>query len=599
MNLQTIDSQDMSISKLFDDFYVVPSFQREYVWGQEQVEQLLQDIYNEYDANHTKGDSEYFIGSIVVCGDDGAPFDLIDGQQRVTTVYLLLCAIRDHIQEYAPDQMINALAQQIAALDVDENGADVFRYRVSLLYDDSCGVLEEIAEHPGSYTEIDRRTRSIDNIVGAYETIRQFLRAELSEIKELRRFYSYLTKKVKLIRVKTASVAHALKVFETINDRGIGLDSMDLLKNLMFMQADARQFDRLKDCWKELVDLLFREKEKPLRFLRYFIFSQYKVDRLKEDEIYRWFCDNADLCGYNEDSVGFVGQLIEAAKAYTNFLKGVDVDGSPNRYLRNIRFMSGAARQHLILLLAGRHLSPDDRLELSRQIENLFFTFVITREPTREFERRFAAWAPNLQDVRDRVGLDAFIETNITKAKRALGERFRSALSNLSEWDIQKYRMKYVLAKLTQYIDELAQGSSGAAADLGTYINNKVTVEHVLPQLPNDAVIDAFDKPSDQIGGYIYKLGNLTLLESSLNSSAGNKLFSDKRVAFRQSNFLLTKTLGGEVQVGSNTAIDRAVALLERFGSWNSGDIERRQDMLVRLAHETWDVPVPEAHGSE
>ncbi len=98
MNTQSIESQDLTLGNLFNSFYAVPSFQREYVWEEIQVEQLLKDIYDEYasDGRSTET-SEYFIGSIVVCGRPDGVFDLIDGQQRMTTTYLALCAIRDYL----------------------------------------------------------------------------------------------------------------------------------------------------------------------------------------------------------------------------------------------------------------------------------------------------------------------------------------------------------------------------------------------------------------------------------------------------------------------------------------------------------------------
>ena len=87
----------------------------------------------------------------------------------------------------------------------------------------------------------------------------------------VRGFYGYLNNKVKLIRILTEDMAKALKIFETINDRGVGLNSMDLLKNLLFMKTTPSQFDKLKLKWEELQKIIFNMKEKPLRFLRYFV----------------------------------------------------------------------------------------------------------------------------------------------------------------------------------------------------------------------------------------------------------------------------------------------------------------------------------------
>ena len=592
MTMQTIDSQDLSLRELFNDFYVVPSYQREYVWDTRQVERLLQDINTEYSFNDRSADSEYFIGSTVVCAGQDGSFELIDGQQRLTTAFLVLCAIRDHLSEIGATE-IDELAGRIAASSVDLQGNNVYKYRIALQYEDSHDVLERIGKRD-DVDNISGLTRSVANILNAYQVIRAFLRNEFADgEEEIRAFYAYLTMSVKLIRVKTISVAHALKVFETINDRGVGLDSMDLLKNLLFMHAERGQFDQLKDVWKDLVDVLYEAREKPLRFLRYYILSTYKVDRLREDQIYGWFVDNEPACGYRVNPVGFAKELLGAAEAYAGFIKGEDPAGNANRYLTNIRYLSGSARQHLILLLSGRTLPGDLFDELCRHIENLFFAYIISREPTREFERSFTQWAPELRQVRDRAGFEAFIDARIRPAKDNLSSRFNLALQDFTEGSIQKYRMRYILAKVTQFVDERAWGSVQPHDDLNTFVNNKVDVEHILPQKPSCQVVEAFDK-ADAIKDYTHRFGNLTLVEKTINCSVGNGLFQEKQEAYKQSKFLVTKTLGENVSVGVNTAVDRAVRNLLSFEKWTSCSIERRQGMLIRLAHEVWDMPVSE-----
>ena len=356
MTEQTIESQDIKVADVFQAFYAVPDYQREYVWEAEQVEQLLSDINAEHGDNLDA--PEYFIGSIVVCAGSSEVLELIDGQQRMTTLFLVLCAIRDRIKELG-EEPPGALKPQIAAASTDASGCGHFRYRLELQYEDSGDILNRIANGDAD-KEITKNTRSIINILNAYNTALDFLKSEFQEQpKTIRAFYGYLTNKVKLIRIRTKNVAKALKIFETINDRGVGLDSMDLLKNLLFMKAKQDEFDSLKDHWKELQDTINSMREKPLRFLRYYIYGRYKVDVLREDEIYGWFAENEDVCGYASDPIGFANELLQSAKAYRHFLDGRDQNGNENRYLENLRLLGGkAARQHLILLLAGRQKFP-------------------------------------------------------------------------------------------------------------------------------------------------------------------------------------------------------------------------------------------------
>ena len=242
---QTIQSQDIKVADVFQAFYAVPDYQREYVWETEQVEQLLNDINAELAGNDPTTAPEYFIGSIVVCPGNDSVLELIDGQQRMTTLFLTLCAIRDRIKELNHEPP-GALGPQIAATSTDAAGCDHFRYRLDLQYEDSGDILVRIAESTLDGAD-NFSTRSIANIRNAYQGTLDFLKTEFGDdVGALRAFYGYLTNKVKLIRIQTEDVAKALKIFETINDRGIGLDSMDLLKNLLFMKASRKKFEKLK-----------------------------------------------------------------------------------------------------------------------------------------------------------------------------------------------------------------------------------------------------------------------------------------------------------------------------------------------------------------
>ena len=99
MTEQAIESRDITVTDIFQAFYQVPNYQREYVWKTEHVEQLLNDINAERAISDPDMAPEYFIGSIVVCPGNNSVLELIDGQQRMTTLFLTLCAIRDRIKE--------------------------------------------------------------------------------------------------------------------------------------------------------------------------------------------------------------------------------------------------------------------------------------------------------------------------------------------------------------------------------------------------------------------------------------------------------------------------------------------------------------------
>lgn len=592
MSEQSIQSQDIKISGVFGGFYSVPNYQREYVWESEQVEQLLTDIHGEMSGSTPDKAPEYFIGSIVVCPGKDEVFDLIDGQQRMTTLFLILCAIRDRFEALGKDAPA-ALLPQISTTSADAYGRDVFRYRLDLQYDDSGDILTRIAKKDMDLAGA-AQTRSIRNILNAYSTVTSFLTQQFqADADALRIFYGYFNSKVKLIRIRTEDVAKALKIFETINDRGVGLDSMDLLKNLLFMKSDQDEFEVLKKLWKELQDTIYAAREKPLRFLRYFIFSRYSVEVLREDEIYKWFSKNQKICGYGDDPIKFAKELLEAAKAYGQFLSGCDVAGRQLPELQSLQLLGGsAARQHLILLLAGRHLPSELFKQLVREVENLFFVYVASRENTRDFERNFARWAPELRNTRTAEDLHKFLQQRIEPSKAGLSGRFDDSFKRMTSDELQVYRLRYILAKLNQHVELSAYGETEGTRWLKNYVANEFQIEHIQPTNPCVDASDEYGEVSDP--AIINRLGNLVLVEKAINASLGNKPFSKKKLVYPKSKLLLVHAISERPKIGVNTSIDRAVRDLEPFDEWNEKSIAARQTKMGIMAREIWNIPSPE-----
>lgn len=592
--MSTIESQDMTLEKLFDEFYIIPDYQREYVWEQKEVNEFIQDIYEEFSEQIQNSYPEYFIGSIIVCGRGEKFYEVIDGQQRITTAYLVLCAIRDYLLTINPNEPIEALKNKIATLYTDNWGNDQFRHKVELQYEESRGILENIALQ----VDLDPlcSTRSVKNIQSAYAEIRSFLshNFQLDEVVifNLKRFYAYFLKNVKLIRVKTASVSHALKIYSTLNHRGLALNDMDLLKNLIFTKAKQTEYDQIKVKWKKMIDLLYKSQEKPMRFLRYFILAKYAEDGnyILEKEVYDWFLNNESLCGYKTEPIRFVNNLLTSAQAYVAFLIGNNVDGTVNRYLVNIINLSVNVRQHLILLLAAHKLPQDYFVNLCSEIENLLFLAMLTSDRNQKaFDGMILKWASELRKITSQEDFDYFIAHQIIPSKQRVAEKFEKAFYKLNKSSFQLYQIKYILAKLTQYIDENAWGYGGGIDDLRNYIL-KLELEQILSENPTNKVIVDFDKPTE-IENYSKLLGNMTLLESSIKSALIDANFTEKKLGYTKSRFLLTRTIAEEIYVGENTTINLAVKDLKTFEKWDSQAIETRQAMLTQLAKKVWDVP--------
>jgi hypothetical protein len=151
---------------------------------------------------------------------------------------------------------------------------------------------------------------------------------------------------------------------------------------------------------------------------------------------------------------------------------------------------------------------------LAHEVEDLFFVYVITREPTRDFERNFARWAGEIRRVLDNTGLQTIVDNRFVPAKAELSARFDDAFARMNANSIQQYRLKYVLAKLTQWLELQAYGEAEGTKWLSRFAGVGFEIEHIFPQQPGDDAVGEFGSYEDP--NIIYRLGNLTLVEKSL-----------------------------------------------------------------------------------
>jgi uncharacterized protein with ParB-like and HNH nuclease domain len=588
-------------------YYLVPDYQREYVWKEKEVTRLLEDITNEMDGN---GETEYFIGTIIVSPTNQADhFEVIDGQQRLTTFFLLLCAIKSILDDQKQKHSIDQL---IMSLDDDLNGEPVMTLRLEPRYENAIEIISKIIELNADPIITRKAIKaagistygSLDNIVEAYRIIYSYLNCNYPDVTDLKKYWGYIGNQVVFIQIAT-EISSALKIFETINERGIGLNPMDLLKNLIFRQAKADQFQRLKDEWKKITKPLEERQEKPLRFLRYYLMSNYPIVNkrndhiLREDEIYDWIVDNdnAELCGYRRDPFAFVKHLKGNLDCYLAFIEGKDMDKKSNVNTEDLSEMCGGAFSlHYILLLAIRSLPKELFDSFVNKLEVFLFYYIFTKTPTKELERSFALWAGELREIAQQKDpavqkdmLDSFVSTRFVPSVQSKQKELQAFLENYSLGILQYYRTRYFLAKIAQYVDRHFTG-----------VNDKRTlkdftvleIEHILPDNPADDVRNSFiqNNPGVDYDKYKIKLGNLTLLQKPLNIVAGNDYYQRKCVQYKNCGFYFTRSLVETPTVGNQSSVNRINQFLKVFPEWNAATIEERQQLLINLALEVWKI---------
>lgn len=605
-----IENHKYTVAEAFREcFYVVPDYQREYVWTEREVRQLLDDIDEQIE---TGTDKEYFIGTVLVAPptSGGAPrnhLNVIDGQQRLTTFFLLLCALR---VRFAGQPQTETLDGLVSTSYVDRSGNSVKSMKLDPRYECASDLLARIVEIGGEPDIVRSGVReagipkfgSLENLLDAYATIWKYLADNHDTIEKLRRFWGYLANNVVFIQIST-DVSSALKIFETINERGVGLNPMDLLKNLLFTHVRDDEFTALKNEWKKVTKPLEVAKQKPLRFLRYFLMANYAIknarnDRIvREDEIYDWFLDkqNIALCGYVDKPFEFVRKIARSVEHYLAFIDGKANDGTSNSAMDSLRLLCGGAfSQHHVLLLAVANWRKPLFEHFVRQLESFLFYYIFTKSPTKDLEKSFSLWADELREIgampnsaQQIQRLNVFLESRFLAGMKEKEPELRDALKRYTLSTMQQYRTRYLLAKLTQNVDMAYKGLK-TAGPLSDY--TVLEIEHILPNTPTDALRAAFEETAGEhaYDDYKNRLGNLTLLEKPINITAGNDFYQQKVSEYRKSKNYLTSSLAEIMTVGINSSINRINQHLQAYDVWTSATIEDRHQKLIELALQVW-----------
>ena len=601
-----IENHKYSIEEAFREcFYIVPDYQREYVWTDKEVHQLLEDINEQIDAGSMQ---EYFIGTVLVSPTDQKNhYEVIDGQQRLTTFFLLLCALKHVFQGEPQRQVVSGL---ISTSYTDSDGETRTSLKLEPRYENAGEVMAKLVELDADPQAVRTGIQSagiasfgsLENLVSAYGTIYRYLKDNYDDAPKLKKYWGYLANNVVFIQIST-DVSSALKIFETINERGVGLNPMDLLKNLLFTQVKQGQFTQLKDEWKKITKPLEKEKEKPLRFLRYFLMANYVIKNkrgdavVREDEIYDWFVakDNAALCDYANKPFEFVRKVIRSVEHYLAFANGMGNDGKPSLAMDSLKRLAGGAFSlHYVLLLAAANFPKPLFDHFVAQLESFLFYYIFTKTPTKDLERSFSQWADELRTiaeggdpVKQKVQLNAFIADRFEKNMAGKSQELADALKRFTLYSMQQYRTRYLLARLTQHV-EMAFSGLKVPGSLEPF--TRLEIEHILPNKPEEDLHAkwATENPGMVYDDYKNRLGNLTLLEKPINIVAGNDFYTAKQVEYGKSGNYLTRSLVSLTDVGQNTSISRINAKLEAFPNWNAASIEKRHAMLIALAQDVW-----------
>lgn len=531
-----ITSNKITIKDCFGDmWYKIPDYQRPYVWGEDQITLLLDDV--SYATSKTP-DTEYFLGSLVlhskIVNKNGSSYIenfVLDGQQRLITLYLIHAVIRDITKDNDSKTVYKgAIYQKGNSIDgTPERSRMEFEIRDDVEdFIDNFIKLEKGTLKDQELIELSKKSKniSIKNMATAILILHKWFGENDEKITRLLRYFQ---QKVILIYVASAELEDAFRLFTVLNDRGIKLRSSDILKaqNLKEVSDTKKQKEYAK-FWEELEGELEEDFDLFLSHIRTILVKEKaRCDLLKEFE------DNI----YNKHLLERGGATFELLKSYKEHY---DTIFSGNNYDLNNNW----AFDNLISILKDTSLSDiwvppllmylkvfgkNNINDFLIKLDNKFSGDWIAREtPT----VRFQAMAKIIEEIErcNKLDLPKNEKINSLLESNSFKFKFNDFISQVKSSDVYgKGFARYLLRKIDYLLDKPSYTERR-----NSYKN--MSIEHILPQNPKENSQWLKDFTNKQCEEWTNKLGNLVLISRIKNASQGRLDFLDKKSKYFDKN---------------------------------------------------------------
>ncbi|HAE46759.1 MAG: hypothetical protein CMO30_26720 [Tistrella sp.] len=545
--------------------YRVPRFQRDYSWGDAEWEDLWADILGSIAPD---GEPAHYMGYLVLQTSDNRVFEIIDGQQRLTTISLIILAAMRLLKAYiaggrnadANQQRLDQFrATYIGYLDpvtlATHNKLSLNRNNDGYYRDHLVPLAEHLPQRgfPPSTHAMRKGFEWFE------KALRDHVRSQQDQGVALAQFIETMSDRLFFTVITVADELNAYKVFETLNARGVRLSATDLLKNYLFSvlargPQSQQEMDDLERRWEGMVGRLGSESFPD--FLRMHWNSRHGFAR--QSELFKIIRSNVRDRG---QVFGLLREMDEDIDAYLALIHPEAAQWSADcrRSAQELRMFS-VRQPYPMLMAAKRRLSDGDFEGLIAATAVIAFRYnVIGSQAPNEQERVYHTVALQLHR-RELATL-----SSVLAALRPIyrnDDAFRADFATKAIKTTQSRNAKivrYILCRL-----ERRTGGIEFDPDASTY-----TIEHVLPQSPNGGW-DAF--PDRDLETFVYRLGNMVMLETARNRALGNKPYAEKRPILGQSKLKLTRDLVEENQ------------------DWTPERLDKWQQKLARMATAVWRV---------
>lgn len=528
-----IVSSKVKLMEIFSEkfWFLIPEYQRSYVWEDDNIMELLDDLFFAYE---NKPDNEYFLGSLVLKkleNEEFPEYEVLDGQQRLTTFFIMLAVLRDLIEN---PKNKNQMQEKIYQEEDEFNGVPE-RSRITYKIRDNIDdfIKSYIIEENGTIKEEElNNLREEKNIsVSHMANAILILRRELSKKENIFEFAKYLNRKALFIYVSTSNTEDAFRMFTILNDRGIPLTSADILKseNIGALGSDKEK-QKYAQLWEDIEAKYGDGFDRFLQFIRTILVKEKARANLL-DEFKEKVYDKKVLMRGKE--------TFDLVEEYSDiYEKIIDLQDSnlSNKFKNLITIMKIGLRSEDWIPPLLSYFEKFKYKNLDEFLTKLEYKFagdwICGITPT----KRLDAMNNILKKIGNCSNSDEVLEDeNIFNINK---EELKNSISG----DIyQKQFSKYVLLKL-EYL------MSDNTVHLSSF--NCISVEHVLPQNPkNDSEWNKIFTKDERVK-WTNKLGNLVLISKRKNSSLGNCDFKEKKEKYLKSR--IDAFNGSKVFIESN-----------------------------------------------
>jgi hypothetical protein len=562
------DIQVRNLAQLFggeDGTYRIPDYQREYSWSDDEIRDLFTDLIEFQDELALGGNTHYLLGQSIFSLNSTDPssykLSIVDGQQRMTSLYLFAIALHRWVTYFADHKDSDVLAglRQVLYYRNLKTGFESPRLSVAYGGDDYIGMLLEGHDLPIVTTNNTQK-----NIKENFALLMDYIQNQFGDNKGgLISFVDSFLHKIWLVQVTLATDSLALSIFEKLNHRGLPLNGAQLLKVLVFKRALANQFDEITSRWNDAANIMFKVKPpraSSMQFLLKSVLGQRLGSGVSNNKIAdAW---DAELKRTNEDMVQFALSIKDDAQHLSRL--GTNSTTKFNQDFHTAKYFSTV--QHLPVALAAKSLSASENYGVfSQYLDARLLLSLISLERPQEFERQIWPWAKNLSQLNSESSEEEILAAGAGTLKDIdlLMVNAKSRLESLDYTSPRDLKMiRFVLAVCNK-LAERAADENAIDFDIENFIvKTHYDLDHVYPK----SLVHGADFNAENGTDWVHKIGNLTLLHSGDNKRAGAANAGEKSIDYSSARLILTKSLAKTPDLRENDRVSAVITDLRGLG---------------------------------